>query len=356
MKKWFTPALTAVLALAVFPSLVFAKSEEWTDPQGKKFKGEPSAIIGPVAVFRTGLTTAQRFPLHFLSDEDSVRFATQLGAKPQRASDWSKSKSQLSSEIAGHVLRIENGKLMPADLKGVTEPEFYIIFYASNGVGDSWGMMGSAIWKFQEIQKQYPGMVEGLFFGLGHTRAEHNAMAISSKLPWLVTDFYDEDTMGLVRRLGPAQAPFMLVATRDGAPLFSTIETDEKKVGAFMDQVAELLKLMNPENPKSWADRACYQRSLQLANHRTGEAAPVLVGNPLNAEMLKKHEVKKFSATLLIALDGSVKTATLAEGFEMPQKMVAPISNALTKALFVPAVKDGQFVEGPFEYKFEATP
>jgi len=356
LKKCFPPSLMAVLALAVLPTLVFAKAEEWTDPQGKKFKGEPSAILGPLAVFRTGLTTAQRFPLHFLSEEECVRFAAQLTAKPQRATDWSKSKSQLSSEISGHVQRIENGKLVPADLKGVTEPEFYIIFYASNGVSDSWGMMGSAVWKFQEMQKQFPGLVEGLFYGLEHTRAEHNNMALISKLPWLVTDFDDAGDLGLVRRLGPEHAPLMMIATRDGAPLFSSRDTDEKKVGAFLDQLTDLLKLMHPENPKGWAERAYYQRALQLANHRTGEVAPVLVGNPLNAEMLKKYEVKKFSATLQIAQDGSVKTVGLADGSEMPPKMVKPISTALTKAVFVPAVKDGQCVEGSFEYKFEAAP
>lgn len=356
LKKRFLPGLSAVLALTAFSTLASAKSEEWTDPQGKKFKGEPSAILGPLAVFRTGMTTIKRFPLHYLSDEDCVRFATELSNKPQRAQDWSKAKSRVSSEIIDNVLRIENGKLVPADLKGVIEPEFYIIFYASNGVGESWGMMGSAIWKYQEMQKQYPGMVEGVFFGMNHTQAEHNNMALSSKLPWLVTSYFDQDKMDFLQRIGPEQAPLMVILTRDGAPLFATNETDPKKIGDTLDQLTGLLKLMAPENPSSWPDRVRYLRSLHIANHRTNEAGPILVGNPLDTELLKKYGVKKFSASLQVTPDGAVKAVTIATGFEMPAKMVTPITTALTKALFVPAVKNGQCVESPFEYKFEAAP
>jgi hypothetical protein len=343
-----------MMTLAVLPTLALGKSEEWTGPQGKKFNGEPSALLGPVAVFSTGLTTTQCFPLHILSDEDCVRFATQLSTKPQQAQDWSQAKSRVSSEIIDNVKRIENGKLVAANLKGIIEPEFYIIFYASNGVSDSWGMMGSSIWKFQEMQKQYPGMVEGLFFGLDHTLLEHNNMALSSKLPWLVANYSDEEKMHYIRRIGPEQAPLLLIITRDGTPMFATRETDEKKIGDTLDQLSALLKLMHPENPKSWGDRVHYLQALQLANHRTGETAPILVGNPLNAEMIKKYDVKKFQATLQVAQDGTVKTATIAPGFEMPQKMVTPITNALTRALFVPAVQNGQCVESSFEYKFEA--
>jgi len=355
--KWLRPAVSALLLLVTMTSLVFSKSEEWTDPNGEKFKGDPSAILGPLAVFRTGLTTMKRFPLRLLSDEDCVRFASKLSARPQRAQDWSQAKSSVSDDIIrGEVLRIENGKLVPAKLNGIIEPEFYIVFYASSGVGESWGMMGSAIWKFQEMQKQFPGMVEGLFFGMNHSLLDHNNMALSLKLPWLVADFREQGKMDLIRRIGPAQAPFILVMTREGVPMFGTTETDEKNVGAILDQLTELIKLMNPENPLSWSDRVHYERALQLSNHRTGEVAPILVGNPLNVGMLEKYKVKKFSATLQVAADGTVKSAVMAAGFDMPQKIAPSITNALKKAVFVPALKDGQFVEGTFEYKFEASP
>jgi len=356
LKKWSLPFLAFVLALTALQSSCFAKSEEWSDPQGKKFKGEPSAIIGPLALFRTGLTTMKSFPLHFLSDDDCVRFAAQLSTRPQRAQDWSKSTSRIGSEFVDNVLRVENGKLVPANLKGVIEPEFFIIFYANNGVGESWGMMSSAFWKYQEMQKQFPGLVEGLYVGVDDSAGDHSKMALSLNIPWLVSDYYNQSKMDTIRRIGPEKAPLVVVITRDGVPLFSTTETDEKKVGALLDELTDMLKLMNPGNPKSWSDRMLYQRSLQIAKYRTGEAAPVLVGAPLDPEMLKKYEVKKFSATLEVARDGTVKTAVLAAGFAMPEKMVTPISNALTKALFVPAVKNGQCVDGTFEYKFEAAP
>ena len=354
LKSWRYPWLMAVVSLAFLPSVASAKKEEWTDPQGKKFKGEPSAILGPLAVFRTGLTTMQRFPLHFLSEADCVRFAAQLSAQPSRAQDWAQAKSLISSELVGNVLRVQNGKLISADLKGQIEPEFYIIFYASNGVGESWGMMGSAIWKFQEMQKQFPGLVEGLFVGLAHSSAEHKNMAISSKLPWLVTDFYEQSRMGTIMRLGPERAPLLLIVTREGVPMFATSETEAAKIGEVLDQLTGLLKLMQPENPQALPDRAHYLRAVQLGSHRTGEAAPVLLVPPLRVEVLKKHGVKSFTATLTVSREGAVTAVVIQAGAEMPEKMSKPITDTLTKALVIPAVKDGQFVDGTYEYRFLA--
>jgi hypothetical protein len=210
--------------------------------------------------------------------------------------------------------------------------------------------------RYQELRKLYPSLVEGLNFGLDQTALEHQNMAVSSNLPWLVADANEENKMEILTRLRPEQAPLLLVVTREGAPLFGTVETDAKKIGAVFDQLTDLLKLINPENPRSWSDCGYYQRALQLASHRTGEAPPVLVGNPVNAEMLKKYQVKKFSATLQVDEKGHVQTVALADGFDMPKKMVSPITAALKNAFFAPAVKDGQCVAGTFEYKFEATP
>ena len=352
LKSWRYPWLMAVVVLAFLPTVASAKKEEWTDPQGKKFKGEPSALIGPLAVFRTGLTTMQRFPLHFLSEADCVRFATQLSALPGRAPDWSQAKSQISSELLGNVFRLQEGKLVAANLQGQIEPEFYVIFYASNGVGESWGMMGSAIWKFQEMQKQFPGMVEGLFVGLAHSVAEHKNMAITLKLPWLVSDFYEQARMDTVMRLGPERAPLLLVVTREGVPMFATTETEAAKVGEVLDQLTGLLKLMQPENPQTLPDRAHYLRAVQLGSHLTGEAAPVLLVPPLRVEVLKKHGVKKFTATLSVSREGAVTAVVLQPGADLPEKMVKPITDTLTRALVIPAVKDGQFVDGTYEYRF----
>ncbi len=109
LKNWLSPKVLLVLALAMIPGVVCAKKEAWTDPTGKKFKGEPSGLLGPLAVFRTGRTTVQRFPLHYLSEADCVRFAQQLGGKAERAQDWEQSQSLAAQDLPGRVLRVADG-------------------------------------------------------------------------------------------------------------------------------------------------------------------------------------------------------------------------------------------------------
>lgn len=355
MNKWLSPKFILVLALAFIPSISHAKKEEWTDPLGKKFKGEPSGLLGPIAVFRTGRTTVQRIPLHFLSEADCVRFAKQLGGKSERAQDWAQSQSLAARDLPGNVMRVDGDKLVPANLTGVIEPEFYVVFYASNSVGSSWGMMGTAIWRFQEIQKQFPTMIEGLFFGVKHSYKEHSGMAINSKLPWLVADYEEQSKMEVFARFCPETAPQMVVLTRDGALLCATNDPAPEKIKAVFDQLVDQLKLMQPDDPRGWNDRAHYMRALQLDNHRTGDAAPLMVGNPLRPAVLAKYAVKRFAATLQVVQDGTVKAATIHPGFDMPDTMVGPLSEALAKAVLVPAVKDGQFVDGSYEYQFPAS-
>ncbi|HOF09301.1 MAG TPA: hypothetical protein PLV33_04810 [Opitutaceae bacterium] len=356
LKNWLSPKVLLVLALAMIPGVVCAKKEAWTDPTGKKFKGEPSGLLGPLAVFRTGRTTVQRFPLHYLSEADCVRFAQQLGGKAERAQDWEQSQSLAAQDLPGRVLRVADGKLVPAKLGGVVEPEFYVVFYASNSVGSSWGMMGSAIWRFQEVQKQFPTMVEGLFFGLKHSRSEHANMAVSSKLPWLVTDYDEQSRMDIFTRFSPEMAPQMVVLTRDGAPLFVTDESAPEKINAVFDQLVDLLKLMQPEDPRGWLDRVHYLKAVQREQSRAGHSEPKLVGNPLRAEVMAKYGVKSFVAVLRVKSDGSVMAVEIQPGADMPADLVAPIKAGLDKAVFVPAVKNGEFVEGVYEYRFPMTP
>ena len=356
LKKWLSPKVLLVLALAMLPCAMFAKKEVWTDPTGKKFKGEPSGILGPLAVFRTGRTTMQRFPLHFLSEADCVRFARQLGDKGERAKDWEQSQSLAAQDLPGRVMRVADGKLVRANLAGVVEPEFYVVFYASNSVGSSWGMMGSAVWRFQELQKQFPTMIEGLFFGLKHSRSEHANMAVSSKLPWLVTDYDEQSRMDVFARFSPEMAPQMVVLTRDGAPMFVTDESAPEKLNAVFDQLVEVLKLMQPEDARGWLDRAHYLKAVQRDQFRTGMAAPILVGNPLRADVLARYGVKSITATLRVDQEGRVMSVAIQPASQMPGNLVGPVTGALAKAVLVPAVRNGGFIEGDYEYRFEKVP
>lgn len=347
----FGTLISAFLA-AVCISQAAEKYEEWVDPLGNSFKGQPSAIYGPLAIFKTGAATAKRIPLHFLNEADSVRFDQALKSVPQRASDWAQSTSVVSAQLKNRVFKVANGKITPASFAGVIEPELYIVFYANSSVGESWDMLGASIGKYNELQQQFPGMVTGVLFGINHGKLSQKTMAENMNMPWLVCDYDEEERMDALKETMPKDAPLMLVLSRDGAVFFGTNETKADKIGAVFTQVSELLKLMQPGNPASWSDRVHYFSALQKAQHQTGESAPILVGDPIFPDALKKYGVKKFTASIAISAQGAITDVTLAPGYDMPEKLAAKIPAALKKAAFVPAVKNGQFVDGTYTYSF----
>jgi hypothetical protein len=330
-----------------------AKTEEWQDTQGAKFKGEAVEVLGPFAVFATGRATGRRVFLNMLSDEDCVRFYEQTKALPQRASDWGKAKSDVSSELIGNVLKLENEKLVPADLNGRSEPEVFIVFFASNGEGGSWALLGETIMPYFEIQKAQPGMLEALFFGLRHSRADHSAMAKTMKVPWLVTDLLSQSSLSTVSKFAPGEGFGAVALTRMGIPLFAAANPKSEEIKQFMIQTRAFIDLLNPDNPKTWQARAHYLQAIQRKVFATGKSDPVLVGNPLREQGLRQRKVFRFDAVIKIGADSRATEVTFKPGADMPEAMAAPLAEALKQAMFVAAVDNGTFVEGEYLYHFE---
>ncbi|PTY03712.1 hypothetical protein DB347_20995 [Opitutaceae bacterium EW11] len=329
------------------------KLEDWTDTQGGKFRGDPAEVLGPLALFRTSQTTGRHLAFHFLSAEDCVRFYERAKEAPARADDWSQAKSSVSAELKGRVSRLVDGKLVSAELKG-REPEFYVVFYASSGAGDSWGMLGNAGEPYKKLKSVVPEEFEAVFFGIRHDVIAQTNMAKTMNVPWLVCDLRDEDLITSLSRFVPNEGFSMVIVTRTGVPLLAAAQPDANKVKEMFAGLAGFLDALRPENPQTWQDRQHYLKAVQAVSHPQGYTGPVLVGNPLRADGLVQRKVFRFNASIKVAADGSVTEVTMQPDELLPEKMSAPIAGALKKAMFVPAVQDGKYVDSEYTYHFEA--
>ncbi|HUJ42371.1 MAG TPA: hypothetical protein VLW52_02070 [Opitutaceae bacterium] len=338
-------------------SVAAAKSEPWQDSQGNRFRGEAAEVLGPLALFRTSETTGRRLAWRQLAPADCRRFYDRVRVLPPRAADWAEARGGISEELRGRVMRLEGNRLVPAELKGRPEPEFFILFFASHGEGKSWEMMGSAGPAYARLRQDYPGMVEAVFYGLRHTPAEHIDMAVGMNMSWLVTDFRDQFKLEIISRFAPADGYALVVVNRDGVPLVYSGGENEAAVKRAMDELAGLLDLMRPDNPRSWKDRAYYLSIVQPVAYATGHCDPVLVGNPIIADGMKQRKIYRFDAAIHVAAGGSVAQVAFPPDTTLAPDIAAAIEGAFQKAaVFVPAVDNGTFVDGVYAYHFEVAP
>jgi len=205
MRRHLTPRACCLIGLTLFglANPTQAASEQWKDTQGNSFRAEPVESLGPLALFRTSRNAGRMLAWKYLAPAVCVRFYERTRHKPVRAGDWAQARGVLSLEMAGKVSRVRGEELVPAGLKDRPEPEFFILFFANHGIGKSWEMLGHSIGPFNQLQQAYPGQVEGLYYGMWHSPAEHRNMAVSMKLPWLVADFGDERRLATITEFAP---------------------------------------------------------------------------------------------------------------------------------------------------------
>lgn len=349
----FTLSILALSLSLAAPRLALSETTEWQDTQGKSFKGEPAEALGPFAIFRTGNTAGRLLAWRFLTPADCVRFHEQIRDKPARATDWAQGATgAITQELIGRVKLVQGGSLIDADLKGRPEPGLLLVFLADNSISQSWDMLGHSVAPFTKLQQNYPGFVEGLFFGLQHNEQAHANMAQQMKLPWLVTNWMEQYNLRKLAYFTPALRDFLMVAmTRDGVPLFSSNNPNSEDVEKFFGQVTGVLELLKPGNTRGWADQAHYLRAVQPVIHAHDRANPVLVGNPLFAEGLKQRKIQQVDAQIEVAADGTVTSVTIKENTGVPAPMIQPLADALKKScVFVPAVENGSFIAGTYAY------
>jgi hypothetical protein len=360
-KPAFLPHGLLVLLLLVLavPRTSGAESADWPDADGSRFSGKPAGTFGSLALFRTKEKLLKRVPLRVLSPEDCQRFYRAIAERPDRAARWIDAKSPATGQLIGNTLRVEYQyrKLVPADLSILPEPELLIVFYGYQNWPGSWLMLNNIGPNYRRIQGVYPGLVHGVFFGLAPSVYEHESMAITAWMPWLVTKYSRQDQLPALTHYAPNQAPSFLVMTRHGDPLLQGEPTNLNVVRDYVDALIELLWTTHPYNNDAWIDRAHYGRAvrpLQFANASTG---PELIGNPLRADGLRQRGISRIEARLEVDAEGKVTAATLLPGSVVPEKMAGQLTAALRRsALLLPAIDHGQAVASTYDYVQEIPP
>jgi len=66
----------------------------------------------------------------------------------------------------------------------------------------------------------------------------------------------------------------------------------------------------------------------------------------------KQRGVYRFDAMIDVAADGSITGSKLSPGCDLPANLEAPPGRRIGKAVLVPAVDNGKFVAGVYNYHF----
>lgn len=353
------PLVRILWALALSSAVLSsAKVEEWSDTQGTKFKGEPSEVLGPIAVFRTSSGGGRRFAWRMLSPADCVRFHDFVSKQPVRAENWSKATSALTSALNNRVKTRQGDKLVKASLAGRPEPLLVFAFFVDSGEGKSWEMLGQSLSPFQELAQKYPGQIEGVQYGLKHRKEDHDKMALHMNVPWLLADHPDQSRVQVLKDFSPRPGEFrLMVLTRQGVPLFSAANPGPDEIRRIFIDAGTLLELQRSDNPPTWPDRAHYLTAIQPIIHRNDAAGPVLVGDPLVPEGLRDRKVRRVEATIEVGADGKATAVSLKEDDSIPVALRPALAEALkNNTLFVAAIDHGKFVAGTYVYRLEIAP
>jgi hypothetical protein len=354
--RWFACFVTILSASFGLLSPVHAKLSAWKDGRGGSFRGEPTEILGPLVIFSTSGDGGRRIPLRAFSQEDCLRIHTEIAARPGRADHLAEAKGYATGELVGNVLRIQGRELVTADLTGQPEPELLLVLCGSHNDGDGWFMSGSLKLFYGRVQRVYPGLMEGVFLGARHDRGQHRDIAINSGMPWLVADLGRQNALRAMVRFVPAEGATVALVTRQGVPLVAARVSDIQSVRGFVDQVSELLWQIDPANPAGWADRLHYLNATRPTEFARSRTPPVLVGNPLRPDALRKYGVRRVAARLAVAADGKVAPELLSGPADVPAELVAPLTSVLGQAVAVPALDEGRPVAGSLDYLLEVRP
>lgn len=355
-RAWCFVALLPLLVAGGFVRLD-AKTSTWKDLQGASFRGEPTEVIGPLAIFRTGSLGGRRVMLRGFAPEECRRLYQEISSRPARAAHWADAHGLATEDLVGHVLQLRGKTLVPADLTVIPEPELLLVLYGSHNDGESWEMVGGTMTAiYHRIQRIYPGLLEAVFIGVRHNEAEHRKIAIDSGMPWLIANFHDEVKMRELTRFIPSEGTNMVLLTREGVPLLSARATDRDAMERFADQLSDLLWQIDPNNARTWKDLASYFSAIRPLEFAQSQAAPLLIGSPLRVEMLRKYGVTRLAARLEVGEDGKVSPTLRSTAAEVPPELAAPLTEALRKTLVLPAIDHGRVVTGGIDYVLDIPP
>ena len=351
-KSAFAPALfTLALAFASFVRL-HAAAPEWQTPDGKKFRGDPSEVLGPFAVFRTSATSSRTVALNALKPEDCVRFHQALATPGERAATWAGATGALSRELRTHALRVQNGKLVPAALDASPEPKFFILLCGAQDDGATRRMARHFTPTFHRVQQVYPGEMAAVFCGLNAPAEKSRALAVSARMPWLVADATAQNAMPVLSRLTGFAGTAIVAVSRHGLPILSAEGNDEFAVGKFIDELANLLRALNSDNPSTWQARAHYLRTVRPVEFAAGQAAPLLIGHPFRIDSLRARGITQLDGRIEVGADGKSTAVIIAPTGGVTPTLAPAFGEAMKRyAYFLPAVENGRFIASSFDYQ-----
>ena len=336
-----------------------ADPADWPDGTGERFRGEPASVFGPLALFRTKDAVLKRVPFRVLSPEDCQRFYRGIADRPARAAHWSDAQSKATRELVGTTkqLNFTTRTLVSAQLAAPREPELLVVFYGYQNLPGSWLIVNNIGPNYQRVQRLHPGLVSGVFYGLAPSTAEHENMALSAWMPWLVTDFTQQGRIPSLRRFEQTGVARCAILTRHGDPLLLEEPTDMNIVRRCVDEFVALAWLTDIYNTSAWADREHYGRAvrpLQFARTSTG---PELIGNPLRPDGLRVRGVGRVEAQVNVDATGKVTAVALQPGSRVPEALAGPIADAVRRsAVFLPAIDHGQETAGTYNYILNVPP
>lgn len=301
----------------------------------------------------------KRVPLRALTVEECQRFHQAIARRPVRAGRWADAKSEATRQLIGTTLQFDSKerKLIPADLASLPEPDLLVVFYGYQNYPGSWLIVNNVGPNYDRVKRLYPGFAHGVFYSLAPTEDQHEAMAISAWMPWLVTKHSRQGKIPALRRFEETNMPLCALLTRDGDALLIQEPTDLDAVRRTVDEFVELAWLTHPYNSSAWAGREHYGRAVRPLQFASAAAGPELIGNPLRPDGLRARGVKRVEARLEIDATGKVTTATLLPGANVPEKMTGPVVDAIRRsAVFLPAIDRGQAVAATYDYVLEIPP
>ena len=343
-----------LIVLFVMPAPLPAKMSAWKDVSGASFKGEPTEVLGPFVVFRISGGGGRRALLRTFSPEDCRRIHAEIAAIPPRAGSFAEAKGYATSELVGKVQRVQNRELVPASLTNEAEPDLLLVLSGSHNSGDGWFMVSNLQQFYWRVRRVYPGLMEGIFLGARHDTGQHRDIAIQSAMPWLVADLHLQGAISTLRGFVPkVEGTNVVLVTRQGVPLVASSASDMESVRSFLDQASEFLWQIDPANPAGWPDRLHYLNATRPVEFAKAKAGPVLVGNPLRADVLRKYGVKRVAAQLTVAPDGQVTPVIQSGPADVPADLTTALAMALARAAVAPALDQGRPVTGTLDYHVE---
>lgn len=304
-------------------------------------------------LFRKGEGSGRRLSIDQIRPEDAYRYDQGLRILPSRAASWTEAQSRVTKQLIGNVERLqENDRLRPCDLSAIPEPELLVVFYVEGSDETTREMFRAAIPRYNDLQAKFPGMFEALFFGIRHSRGEHVGLAESLRMPWIVTDHDMQGRMDELVPFIPESPPSILLINRHGVSITQVQPYRPEEVETIFNQLAELLVAMVPNNPSTWVKRVKYYTDVRVAEFASGECDPMLVGPPLMKAVLDQIGVTDFTVDISVDAAGRATAVTARPSDGLPEKYIKSVERAFRSVPFVPAIRNGQPVDGSLSYRY----